>query len=111
MTQELKRVFQVTSEGESLILKTNSTEICFDNKLANSGGKGFLLTTKLCKNPNYAAFLVPEEQKTEGKSYVQTQGVAIKQQDKTTTKNLRCGKFTSTISTLISAIPEKTICV
>ena len=37
--QALQKGFQVTSEGETLILKKNSTEICFDEKMDNNSGK------------------------------------------------------------------------
>ena len=46
VTQELQKGFQVTSEGEIQILRKNSTEVCFDKKMANKVGEGFLLTTK-----------------------------------------------------------------
>ena len=47
------------SEGETLILKKNSTKIRFDKKIANSGSIGFLLTMKVYKSANNAAFLAP----------------------------------------------------
>ena len=52
MTQALQKGFQVTSEYEALILKKKSTEIWFDKKMTNNGGKGYILTAKLYKIPN-----------------------------------------------------------
>ena len=52
------------SEGEALILKKNSTKIIFDEKTTNTGGKVFLLTTKIYKNPNNTTLLVPNRRKT-----------------------------------------------
>ena len=49
LTQALQKGFQVTSEGNTLILKKNSTNICFGEKMANNSGKGFILTTKFYK--------------------------------------------------------------
>ena len=46
VTLELQTCFQAAPEGETLILKKNSTKIHFDKKMANSGGELFLLTTK-----------------------------------------------------------------
>ena len=37
-----KKGFQVTSEGETLILKKNSTYISFDEKMVNKGCEGFI---------------------------------------------------------------------
>ena len=39
MTLSLKKGFQVTSEGEALILKKNSTDIQFDKKWRNMSAK------------------------------------------------------------------------
>ena len=47
MTWAPQKVFQLTSEGEALTLKKNTTVICFDEKMANNGGEWFILTTKL----------------------------------------------------------------
>ena len=43
LTQALQKVYQMMSEGEALILKKFSTQIRFDEKMANIGGKGFML--------------------------------------------------------------------
>ena len=43
----LQKGLQVLSGGEALILNKNSTVISFDRKMANTGDKDFLLTTKL----------------------------------------------------------------
>ena len=55
MLRELQNGFHVTSEVETLILKTNSTEIYFHKKMEKHGGKGFLLNTKLYKSANDVA--------------------------------------------------------
>ena len=64
----LQKGFQVTSEGEALILKKNSTEITFDKKMANNGGEGFLLTTKFYKSATNAAASFSGKSNTEGKA-------------------------------------------
>ena len=46
MTQSIQKGLQVTSEGETLILKKYSTKICFDKKMVNKVREGFLFTTK-----------------------------------------------------------------
>ena len=50
--QELKKGFQVTPLGEALILNKNSTKIHSNDKMANNSVKGFILTTKIYKNPD-----------------------------------------------------------
>ena len=54
--------------------------------MANYGGKGFILTTKFYKSPNYVALLVPKKWKLEGKSELDTEGAAVKKKEQTTTK-------------------------
>ena len=78
----------MTSEGEAPILKKNPTEIRFDEKLVNNGGKGFLLTTKFYKIANNTALLSPKKWKLEGKAFLHTEGTYVKNQEKTTTKEL-----------------------
>ena len=46
VTRALQKGFQIMSEVEALILKKHLTTIHFDEKRANTGGEGFLLTTK-----------------------------------------------------------------
>ena len=62
MTQALKNGLQVTSEGEALILNENPTDIPFDDKISNNGGKGFLLAAKFYNSPNDTALLDPKNQ-------------------------------------------------
>ena len=71
----------MTSEGEALILKKNSTKIRFDEKMENKSSKGFLLTTKFYKSANNAAILDPKKRKPEGKASVHTEGKAVKKQE------------------------------
>ena len=52
VTRALQKSYQLTSEGEILIIKKNSTEICFDEKMENKSGRGFLPTTKFYKISN-----------------------------------------------------------
>ena len=59
VTQALHKGLQVTSEGDALMLRKNSNHIRFDKKMANSGGKGFLLTTNLSKGAKNASILAP----------------------------------------------------
>ena len=54
VTWVLQKVFQVTSEFESLIFKKNPTEIRFDKKMANNSGEDFywpLTSTRAQKTP------------------------------------------------------------
>ena len=39
VTRALQKGFKVTPEGEDLIIKKNTTKICFDKKMANNDGK------------------------------------------------------------------------
>ena len=63
--QALQEGFQITQEGEKLILKKNSIEIIFGKKMANKAGEGFILTAKFYKSTNYAAILYLENWKLE----------------------------------------------
>ena len=54
--------------------------------MANNGGNGFILTTKLYKNPNGASFLYPNKRNPEGKADVNLEGMAVHNKEKTTTK-------------------------
>ena len=49
VTLELKKWFQVMSEGKSLILKKKTTKISFDKKTSNTGGNEFILTNNIYK--------------------------------------------------------------
>ena len=82
MIWALKKVSQVTSEGETLILRKNAPRIHFDKKIANTGSKIFLLTTKLYKNPNDAAILDTEENNLEGNKAMEIEERAFKEQTK-----------------------------
>ena len=64
-----------------------STETCFDDKMANKSGKGFLLTTNLYKSSNNAAILDTKNRNPEGKAAIHTEGMEVKKQDNTTKKN------------------------
>ena len=57
--QALQKGFKGTSEYETLILKKNSTDIHFGEKMANNRGEVFLLTTNFYKSANDSAFLAP----------------------------------------------------
>ena len=59
--QALQKGFQVTSEVDTLILKKKSTKICFDDKMWNNGGRGFLLATNFYKSANNTALLDTEK--------------------------------------------------
>ena len=65
VTQSLQECFQVTPEGDILTLKKSSTEILFDGKITNIGGKLFILTTNFYKRVNEADFLVHEKRNPE----------------------------------------------
>ena len=63
VTRALQKGFQVKSEGDTLILKKNTTKIRFDNKMANKYGKGFVLTTRFYNSANNAALLDSKKRK------------------------------------------------
>ena len=92
VTRELQKGYQVTSEGDTLILKKNPTEVRFDGKMTNKYGKGFLPTTNLYKIANEASILDPEKRNPEGKADVQLDGMEVKNQENTTTKKLATQK-------------------
>ena len=77
VTWGLQKVFQLTPEGETLILKKKSTNIRFDKKIANKASEGFILTTKFYKSANYAALLAPDKRNPEGKTDIQPEGIAV----------------------------------
>ena len=54
--------------------------------MENISSEVFLLTTKIYKNKNYAALLGPKKRKPEDKADMEPEGVAIKKQEQTTTK-------------------------
>ena len=68
------------SEWETLIPKKNFTEICFDNKMANNGGKYFILTANFYTSAKDTALLDPKKRKPEGKSDVHMEGTEAKNQ-------------------------------
>ena len=70
MERALKKFFQVTPEGEALIINKNSTNIFFDKKMENNGCEGFLPTTRFYDIQNDAALLAPNKQNMEGNSVV-----------------------------------------
>ena len=78
MTQPLQKGFQVTSEGEILIIKKNPTEIYFDEKMANKSGEGFLLTAKVCNIANDDALLVYEKRDSKWKASVNPECTAVR---------------------------------
>ena len=97
------------SEGETLTHKKKSSKICFDKKMTNTGGKSFLLTTNLYKNPNYTALLGHNKYNPACKAYVDPEKEAIKRQDKIEPNNTQWSKFTLMIPTQICHIQEKTV--
>ena len=68
------------------ILRKNSTEVCFGNKMETKSGEGFLLTTKFYKSANYSDLLVLEKWKLEWKAYLKPEGLYIKKQENMTKK-------------------------
>ena len=65
------------SEGEALILKKNPTGILFDKKMVNTGGKGFIFTANIYKNPNCDALLGTDKQNLEWKPSAEMEGMTI----------------------------------
>ena len=80
--QALQKGFQLTSEVETLILKKKSTKIHFDEKMANSGGEGILLTTNLYVSVCTHDLLDPKKRNPEGKAAVQPEGTAENNEEK-----------------------------
>ena len=54
--------------------------------MANSGSKGFLLTTNFYKSANYSALLDPKKRKLEEKAAVHLEETTIKNKENTKTK-------------------------
>ena len=77
---------QVNPGGETFMLKENSTDIRFDQKIANNGGEGYLLTTNFYKSTNDAFILAPPEVETRRKVSQQLEGTSAKKQENMTTK-------------------------
>ena len=65
------------SEGDSLILRKNTTKIHFNDKMTNNGGKEFLLATKFYKSSNDDSILAPDNWKPEGKADAQLEGMSF----------------------------------
>ena len=86
VTRALQKGIKVTSEGESLILKKNPTDICVDKKMEKHGGKGFLLAIKFNRNTNNAALLVPEKRNPEGEASVHPEGMTVEKREQKTTE-------------------------
>ena len=78
----------MTSEGETLILKKTSTEICCDEKTANNGSKEFQLTTKFYNSASGATILVPMKWNPKGKAALHPEGTDFKKQENRTTKQI-----------------------
>ena len=69
-------------------LYEKTTEIRFDEKMANKSGEGFLLNTKFYKRANDAALLAPQKRNPEGKKATRLEGMYIKKKENTTTKTI-----------------------
>ena len=93
VAQSPQKGFQVASEDETLILKKNSTDIIFDEKMANKTIKGFLLTTNFYKSTNDAALLDLKNRNTEVMEIAHTEGMAVKKQYNMTTKKIATQKI------------------
>ena len=76
------------SEFDTVILNRNSTRIGFDEKMANNGGKGFLLTTNFYKSANNNVILARKNRKPEWKASIQTDRASSNNQEETTAKQL-----------------------
>ena len=79
----LQKVFKVKSEGQILILERNPNNICFDEKMANNGGKLFLLSTKFYKNANDTALLDSKKKNPEGGVALHLEWKVIKKHNNT----------------------------
>ena len=91
--QAIHAVFQVTLEGNTLILRGKSTVISFDNKLADKSSERFLITTKFYKSTNNNPFSPPKKQMLEGKTGVHPEGESVKKQENTTAKQILTQKI------------------
>ena len=94
-------------EGETIIRKKNSTGICFEDKIANKDGEGFLLTTKFYKSENNADLLAPKKSNMEGKAAKKPERTVVKKQKNTTAKQTETQKFhTKELRSKISHLRE-----
>ena len=84
--QSPKKVFQLTPEGEEIILTNFPTEKKFDKKVDNTGSDRFILTTKFYTKPKNTTPLSTKNENPEEKSDVETLLAYVKKKEKTTTK-------------------------
>ena len=82
VTLEIQKGSQVTLDSKEWILKKNYAKIRFVEKMENTSGKGFLLTTKIYNNPNNAALLGPKKQNKEGMADVEIEETYPNEQGK-----------------------------
>ena len=87
------------SEGGALIIKNKSTEIQFDEKMANHSSEGFLLTTKFYKSAKGAALLAPKKRNPEGDAFIHLEGTVVNSKKQTTTKTSNTGIHASELHT------------
>ena len=110
VTQAPQKGFQLISEGDTLTLKEKPSDICFDKKMANKAGEGFLPTTKFDIIKKTPLFWPPRNgsrkvRRTSSHKGRPSRNKRIRQQIK-----LRRRRFTSTSSTQSLAIPDRTGC-
>ena len=80
------------SEFGELIFKKNPTQFIFDEEMANTGGKLFLLTTNLYKYPKDSFLLGRKNYNLEGREEVDPEGVVTKKQEQKTTNKISTQK-------------------
>ena len=101
--------FQVTPEGETLILKKNQ-QIFFTRKLQTTVAKDFYWPPSSTRAQTMPLFPPPEKRKPEGKAAVHPEGTAIKKQENTTTNQLVTRKIhTNRLHTKLSNTIEDRI--
>ena len=83
-------------------------KIRFENKIANTVGKPFILNSNIYKKPNGAIILGPNNLNPERKADVDPEGMPVKNRNKQEPNNQQHEKITSMISMQSLTIQKKT---
>ena len=76
--------------------------------MSNTGNGVIILTTKIYNNKSGSNILGYDKRKIEDKLYTNMEGMVVKKQAETTTKNWQQSASSSTNSTQVSSIHENT---
>ena len=88
MKRALQKGFEVASEGETLIIKRDSTKISFDKKMAKNPAKDLYLQPSPTRTQTTPLFLAPDKRRPEENSAVQIEWADIKKQENTKTTKI-----------------------